>query len=230
MKTLFAVAIVALTALPAHAQFGGSIVYDPAMFGQQAQQLVQEVLEAKAAIVNLRAGLAGGYAPDLALIGELQNYVNLRQGLALNLNQIATQYPRLYPGYNAQGGAPATAQMTTTATLGTLRGTMEAAASQMDSLPAEQARLQSLEARNGTAIGNLEAQEVGNEAQIQNAQEAQKMRELLAGLINAQTVAESNRLNEEVYSQQTSLAIKTVPWQGDYTHDAPQPIHLYGRN
>jgi P-type conjugative transfer protein TrbJ len=107
---------------------------------------------------------------------------------------------------------------------------MEAAASQMDSLPAEQARLQSLEARNGTAIGNLEVAEVGNEASIQNAQNSQKLRELMAGMINAQAVAESNRLNEEVYSQQTSLAIKTAPWQGDYTHNAPQPIHLYGRN
>src|SRR5690348_16870982 len=104
-KAYIAVALALLVVVPAQAQFGGSVVFDPSMFERQAQQLAEEVIEAKAMIVNLRAGLAGGFSPDLALIGELQNFVSMAQGLPLNLTQIQSQYTQLFPGYSYGNGA-----------------------------------------------------------------------------------------------------------------------------
>jgi len=97
-KAYITVALALLVVVPARAQFGGSVVFDPSMFERQAQQLAEEVIEAKAMIVNLRAGLAGGFSPDLALIGELQNFVSMAQGLPLNLTQFQSQYTQLFPG------------------------------------------------------------------------------------------------------------------------------------
>jgi hypothetical protein len=55
---------------------------------------------------------------------------------------------------------------------------------------------------------------------------------LLAGIfaLLALIVAGMYRAQREVqYSHDTSLAIKTVPWAGDYTHDAPQPLALFNQ-
>jgi P-type conjugative transfer protein TrbJ len=207
MKTLFAIAIVVLTALPARAQFGGSVVFDPSMFGRQAQQLAEEVIEAKAMIVNLRAGLAGGFSPDLALIGELQNFVSTAQGLPLNLTQIQSQYTQLFPGYGYGNGTYGARYEAPERTTAVTLGTMESAASQLDSLSAERARLSELAGRNSTAIGNLQTQEVGNEISLFNAEQDLKLRNAINAQLNAQAVVESNQVNDKAEQQMESRAI-----------------------
>jgi hypothetical protein len=44
---------------------------------------------------------------------------------------------------------------------------------------------------------------------------------IVAGMYRAQ--------REHQYSHDTSLAIKTAPWTGDYTHDVPQPLALFNQ-
>lgn len=229
IATFFAV----LFLIPAvgNAQFGnGEIVFDVQMFGRQLQQLETEIKTAEAEITELKSGLAGGFAPNLALIGELQNYVQQAQGLSLNLQQIQTQYPALFPGYTTGTGArPDSPEQTTAVTLGTLKGTLQSAASQLDSLDAESSRLQTLEAESGSAVGGLKAQEVSNEIGLFNAEQDMKIRQAINAQLNAIAVVEADRVNQDAQDQLEGLAIVGEHSQWDASNDPnpPEPPHIY---
>jgi len=99
---------------------------------------------------------------------------------------------------------------------------MESAASQLDSLSAERARLSVLAGLNNAAIGNLQTQEVGNEISLFNAEQDLKLRNAINAQLNAQVIAESNRVNTEAQAQLESLAVASEQSQWDIGH-APDP-------
>jgi hypothetical protein len=155
-------------------------------------------------------GMYGGFDPTMALATDLQQQVSSAGGLPLD-NEILADYPTLFPGYSDasynQAPEPGSPEGDMATTLGTLQGTLQAAADQQNSQNAELARLQMLEAENAAAAGVLQALEVSNEISLFASEQNMKLRNATNAQFNALVVAESNRQNKQAQDELESLAI-----------------------
>jgi hypothetical protein len=174
-------------------------------------------------------GLAGGFDPNLALAPDLQQQVSSSGGLPLENNAISTQYTNLWPGYtNAnynQNPAYGSPEADMAITLGTLEGSLQAAANQQASQTDELNRLEALETESAAATGLLQILEVNNEAELFAAEQDMKLRNAINSQLNALNVVESNRQNQEAQDQMGSLAIASEHAAWDATND-PSPAEM----
>jgi type IV secretion system protein TrbJ len=169
------IALLLSLAAPAlvHAQFGGGtqIVFDPQMFARQLQQLQQETQsvvtlaqQLQYMVKNTTGGGAGIWQSDEGLLTNLGDLINEQEGLSYSVHELTQQFQQLYPGFNTVTTAGVQSpQATMETTLNTLNGALASAQAQAQDFQAEQATLQSLELKNQTAIGNLQAVQVSNE-------------------------------------------------------------------
>src|SRR5216683_2806813 len=172
------------SALPAGAQFGGGqIVFDPSVYARQLAQLQQETAAARNLasqlqymIKNTTGGGAGVWQSNQNLLANLGGLISEQKGLSYTFQGLAQQFQQLYPGYNVTSTPGAQSpQASVDTTLNTLNGALQSAQSQAQNFQGEQAALQTLEVKNQTAIGNLQAVQTGNEialAQVQLAAQA----------------------------------------------------------
>jgi P-type conjugative transfer protein TrbJ len=222
---------------PAHAQFGGSIVFDPSMFARQLQQLQQETAtvtnlaqQLQYMIRNTTGGGAGVWQSNQNLLTNLGDLINQQEGLSYTAEGLTQQFQQLYPGYNVTSTPQAQSPMATTeTTLNTLNGALASAQAQAQNFQAEQGTLHSLELKNQTAIGNLQAVQVSNEIALAQVQQVQLLRQLVMAGMNSQNVTAANQLNAQVQSNLAAQAVLSAPYPGDTfdpkNHSAlpPQP-------
>ena len=208
--------------LPAVAQFGGGtqIVFDPQMFARQLQQLQQETAtvtnlaqQLQYAIKNTTGGSAGVWQSNQNLLTNLGNLINEQEGLSYTFQGLTQEFQQLYPGFNAASTAGVQSpQVTVDTTLNTLNGALASAQAQAQNFQAEQATLQTLELKNQTAIGNLQAVQV--------------LRQLVMAEMNSQNVAAANQVNNQVESNleaQALFSAPAAPGTPDMYHDASPP-------
>ena len=203
--------------LPAHAQFGGGTVtvFDPSMFARQLRQLEQETAavtnlaeQLKYVIMNTTGGGAGIWASNQSLLDNLGGLISEQEGLSYTFTGLAQQFQPLYPGYNVTSTRGAESpQASVDTTLNTLNGALQSAQDQARNFAAEQTTLGNLELKNQTAIGNLQAVQVGNEIALAEVQQVQMLRQLVMALMNSQNTAAANQLNRQTESQLGALAI-----------------------
>src|SRR5262249_61246644 len=127
-----------------------------------------------------------------------------QQGLSYTFAGLAQQFQQLYPGYavtTTPGVQSQEASIDTT--LNTLNGALQSAQDQAKNFAAEQSTFGNLEFKNQTAIGNLQAVQVGNEIALAQVQQVQMLRQLVMELMNSQNTAAANQSNSQT---QTPLA------------------------
>src|SRR5216683_2322535 len=209
--------------LPAGAQFGGGqIVFDPSVFARQLLQLQQETAAARNLasqlqymIKNTTGGGAGVWQSNQNLLANLGGLISEQQGLSYTFQGLAQQFQQLYPGYNVTSTPGAQSpQASVDTTLNTLNGALQSAQSQAQNFQGEQAALQTLEVKNQTAIGNLQAVQTGNEIALAQVQQIQMLRQLVMAMMNSQNTAAANQLNNQTQSQLGALAIIGAPPSG----------------
>lgn len=210
--------VIALAGGTAKAQFGGTIVFDPAMFARQLQQLTEETRtvanlaeQLKYIIKNTTGGGAGVWSSNGALLSNLGGIIAEANGLSYSLNSVGPMFQQTYPGYVPSA---VTEQASAMMTLGTLNGALQSAEMQSQEFSADQAALGVLEVRNRTAIGNLQAIQVGNELALAQAQQLQLLRQLAMAQTNSENVAEAERVNNEAQDQLGSAGVFFAPPSG----------------
>jgi P-type conjugative transfer protein TrbJ len=200
--------------LPARAQFGGTtIVFDPSMYARQFAQLEQETAavsnlaqQLEYMIKNTTGGGAGIWASNQDLLTNLGGLISEQQGLSYTLSNLAQQFQQLYPGY-AVGIPGVTSPLASVdTTLNTLNGALQSAQSQAQNFAAEQTALQSLELKNQTALGNLQAVQTGNEIAMAQVQQIQMLRQLVMALTNSENTVAANQVNGQTQSQLSAMA------------------------
>ena len=218
-------AFLVLTPRRAHAQFGGTqTVFDPAMFARQFQQLQQETqtLAAEAQqlqymIKNTTGGYAGVWQSNQSMLDELGGLIQEQSGLSYTLGNLQAQFRMQFPGYTVPQNPDQQEATNIATTLNTLNGTLADAQSQAQNFANEQAQFAQLEGMNRSATGRLQAIQVGNEIALQQAQQIQMLRQLVAAMINAQNVTAANAINrqatEDASTQQWLTAGSLVPFQ-----------------
>jgi P-type conjugative transfer protein TrbJ len=223
--TFYLAVALLLVALPSvsRAQFGGSsIVFDPQMFARQLLQLQQETAavtnlaqQLQHMIKNTTGGGAGVWQSNQNLLANLGGLISEQQGLSYTFQGLAQQFQQLYPGYNVTRTPGAQSpQASVDTTLNTLNGALQSAQSQAQDFQAEQTALQTLEMKNQTAIGNLQAVQTGNEIALAQVQQIQMLRQLVMAMMNSQNTAAANQLNSQTQSQLGALAIIGAPASG----------------
>jgi P-type conjugative transfer protein TrbJ len=211
--------LVMVVAPAAHAQFGGSIVFDPSMFARQLQQLQQETAavtnlaqQLQYMVKNTTGGGAGVWQSNQNLLANLGGLISEQQGLSYTFQGLAGQFQQLYPGYNVTNTAGAQSpQASVDTTLNTLNGALQSAQAQAQDFQGEQAALQGLEAKNQTAVGNLQAVQVSNEIGMAQVQQIQLLRQLVMAQMNSQNTAAANQLNSQTQSQLAAEALFAAP-------------------
>lgn len=207
------------SAMPVHAQFGGSIVFDPSMFARQLQQLQQETAtvtnlaeQLQYAIKNTTGGGAGVWQSNQNLLSNLGNLISEQEGLSYTFQDLTEQFQQLYPGFNiASTAGVQSPQSTADTTLNTLNGALASAQAQAQNFQAEQATLQGLELKNQTALGNLQAAQTGNEIALAQVQQIQMLRQLVMAQMNSQNVAAANQVNSQVQTSLEAQALFSAP-------------------
>ncbi len=206
------------------AQFGGTqTVFDPAMFARQFQQLQQETQavateaqQLQYMIKNTTGGSAGVWQSDQSMLDELGGLIQQQGGLSYSLGNLQAQFQQQFPGYAVPQNPDQQEAQNIATTLNTLNGTLADAQGQAQNFANEQAQFAELEGMNRTAVGRLQAIQVGNEIALQQAQQIQMLRQLVVAMINAQNVAAANRVNaqaaEDASVQRWLSAGPTVPF------------------
>ncbi len=205
--------------LTAYAQFGGTTVFDPSMYARQLRQLEQETAtvtnlaeQLKYIIKNTTSGGAGIWASNQTLLHNLGGLISEQEGLSYSLSSLAQQFQQLYPGYAVTSTPGAQSpQASVNTTLNTLNGALQSAQDQARNFAAEQTTLGNLEFKNQTAIGNLQAVQVGNEIALAQVQQIQMLRQLVMALINSENTAAANQLNSQTQSQLAAQAFFGAP-------------------
>ncbi len=209
---------------PAHALFGGDIVFDPTMYARQLRQLQQEMAtvtnlaqQLQYVIKNTTGGGGGAWASNQNLLTNLGGIISEQEGLSYSVENLAQQFQQLYPGFQSAGGPPATTQVSMDTALNTLNGVLQSVQMQANNFQAEQLALSTLEVKNNAAIGQLQAIQTGNEVALAEAQQIQELRQLMMSTINAQAVASGAQANAQAASEGTAMTIvgtpaKISPW------------------
>ncbi len=213
-------AIFLIVAAPAHAQFGGTTtVFDPSMFARQLQQLQQETAavtslaqQLQYMVRNTTGGGAGVWQSNQNLLTNLGELINQQEGLSYTIQGVGQQFRQLYPGYDSttRSGVDSP-QASTDTTLNTLNGALASAQAQAENFQAEQITLKTLEVKNQTAIGNLQAVQVSNEIALAQVQQVQLLRQLVMAEMNSQNVAAANQMNGQVQSNLAAQAELSAP-------------------
>jgi type IV secretion system protein TrbJ len=200
---------------PAHAIFGvGDVVFDPTMFASQLQQLAQETAtvqnlaqQLQYVIKNTTGGGAGVISSNSGLLANLGDIIGQQEGLSYTVQGLTSQFQQYYPGYAVSSLAGIQSPMATgETTLNTLDGTLASVQAQAQNFRLEQASLGTLELRNQTAIGNLQAVQVSNELAMAQVQQIQMLRQLLMAQINSQNVVAAQQINTEQQQEMNAMA------------------------
>ena len=202
-------------ATPAHAIFGvGDVVFDPTMFASQLQQLAQETAtvqnlaqQLQYVIKNTTGGGAGVVSSNSGLLTNLGDIIAQQEGLSYTVQGLTSQFQQYYPGYAVSSLAGVQSPMATgQTTLNTLNGTLASVQAQSQNFRLEQASLSTLELKNQTAIGNLQAVQVSNELALAQVQQIQMLRQLVMAQTNSQNVVAAQQINTQQQQEMNAMA------------------------
>src|SRR5208337_4549824 len=155
---------------------------------------------------------------------NLGGLISQQQGLSYSVQGLAQQFQQLYPGYNVTTiTGVQSPQASVATTLNTLNGALQSAQSQAQNFTAEQTALQSLELKNQTAVGNLQAVQTGNEIALAQVQQIQLLRQLVMTMMNSANTAAGSQVNSQTQSQLGALAIIGAAPQVSATAQSLQP-------
>ena len=223
LSILVAIGCIVITT-PAHAIFGvGDVVFDPTMFASQLQQLAQETAtvqnlaqQLQYVIKNTTGGGAGVISSNSGLLANLGDIIGQQEGLSYTVQGLTSQFQQYYPGYAVSSLAGVQSPMATgETTLNTLNGTLASVQAQAQNFRLEQASLSTLELRNQTAIGNLQAVQVSNELAMAQVQQIQMLRQLVMAQTNAQNVAVAGQVSDQQQQRLEAMALIGAPPTGD---------------
>jgi P-type conjugative transfer protein TrbJ len=221
---------------PAQAIFGvGDVVFDPTMFASQLQQLAQETAtvqnlaqQLQYVIKNTTGGGAGVISSNSGLLTNLGDIIGQQEGLSYTVQGLTSQFQQYYPGYAVSSLAGTQSPMASgETTLNTLNGTLASVQAQAQNFRLEQASLSTLELKNQTAIGNLQAVQVSNELAMAQVQQIQMLRQLVMAQTNSQNVVAAQQINAQQQSEMNAMAFFGAPPSSDiaslYNSTGPLP-------
>jgi P-type conjugative transfer protein TrbJ len=146
---------------------------------------------------NLRPAGGGGGDDIPGLFKRLIEALGEGESLHYELGNLKARMAARYPGYVDPGRAMPMLDGTAKASLHTLRGSLLSVREQMklSEIIREEMIVSQLASCTSGAEGNLSVSQCGNYIGLENIRETRRLRQLVAALVNVQTVALSNQIN-----------------------------------
>ena len=138
--------------------------------------------------------------PRLQRLGQI---IDQEQALAYQMAGIDGEFRRRFPGYRPVTDWGREYELWTQTTMDTLRGTLNAARLHADNFATEQGRIQAFQAMSDSAVGRMQALQVGNMMAAEQLQQLVQLRQLILAQMNAQNVYMANQTNREAQQDAT---------------------------
>jgi P-type conjugative transfer protein TrbJ len=230
---------IGFAAVPARAQFGG-IVYDPTNYAQNVlsaaralQQINNQITSLQNEAQMLLNGAKNLTGLNFTALNELRaNLARTRalideaQGLAFNVSDLDTQFRQLYPGAIAPGATGADlagqAHDRWTASLESLRTTMQVQAQVSSAISDDETTLASISERSSAAVGMLQAVQATNELLALQAKQAMQAQQLQL----AQGRATASEAARALAADERARAVRTK-FRGTNAY-TPVPVQIFG--
>ena len=187
-------------------QLIGSLEKQVLMVENQLTQIANEVKHG----LTIPNQLFGTVASDIANLNQI---VRTGQSLSYTMSNLDGNFRLRFPGYASTTNYGQSYQSWSQTSLDSIRGALNAAGLQNSQFNSEQALLQTLQGQSMTAVGRMQAIEVGNQIAENQAEQLMKLRELMmadmqskAAYQGALVQAESTKqANSDLFFGQTQL-------------------------
>lgn len=141
---------------------------------------------------------------------QLDEITRQGQSLSFTMQNVDSQFQKLYPNYSNQNNLPnyqQSYQQWNQSTSDTLQNSLQAIGVNMQSIQQEDALLKQLQSQSQTAQGRLQVIQVTNEIANENIRQLQTLKQLIATQANAQTAYMAHELSQRSYQQKALLTI-----------------------
>jgi P-type conjugative transfer protein TrbJ len=183
------------TQLLNHVELINQYIRQGMQYTSQLQQLQQQII----AGTKNPSQIFGNAQMDLQQLG---NTVQGGLSLAYTMQNLNSVYGQRFPGYAPQGTNFSTQYQTWGKTvLDTVLGTLRAAGLQGNQLQSEQSILQGLRGLSGSAVGQMEAAQVGIQIGEQQVEQLQKLRELMLADLQSKAAFQSAEVQNQLATQ-----------------------------
>ncbi|MGD0358616.1 MAG: P-type conjugative transfer protein TrbJ [Terracidiphilus sp.] len=187
-------------------QLIGSLEKQVLMVENQLTQIANEVKHG----LTIPNQLFGTVASDIANLNQI---VRTGQSLSYTMSNLDGNFRLRFPGYASTTNYGQSYQSWSQTSLDSIRGALNAAGLQNSQFNSEQALLQTLQGQSMTAVGRMQAIEVGNQIAENQAEQLMKLRQLMmadmqskAAYQGALVQAESTKqANSDLFFGQTQL-------------------------
>jgi len=188
-------------------QLIGSLEKQVLMVENQLTQIANEVKHG----LTIPNQLFGTVAADIANLNQI---VRTGQSLSYTMSNLDGNFRLRFPGYASTTNYGQSYQSWSQTSLDSIRGALNAAGLQNSQFNSEQALLQTLQGQSMTAVGRMQAIEVGNQIAENQAEQLMKLRQLMmadmqskASYQGALVQAEATRqANSDLFFGQTQVA------------------------
>ena len=199
--------------LPAKAY--GNIVFDPTNFIENSTTAANSVIslnhqaeQIRIALENMKNydGNAGEWGNAQTLLKNLSDTVAQGQSLSYSMQNIDEAFKQRFPGYQPSKNYPEDYKTWAQTALDTLQQTLGAAGLQTSNFVSEQAALNQLAQLSQTAVGRMQALQVGNMIATQQVTQLQQLRQLIASQVSAQNAYAAYQVNKEANQESATSA------------------------
>jgi P-type conjugative transfer protein TrbJ len=187
-----------ITQMLNHVELINQYIRQGLQYQSQLQQLQQQII----AGTKNPAQIFGNIQLDLQQLG---NTVQGGLSLAYTMQNLNGVYSQRFPGYAPQGtNFSAQYQTWGKTVLDTVLGTLRAAGLQGKQLQSEQSILQGLRGLSSSAVGEMEAAQVGVQISEQQVEQLQKLRELMLADLQSKAAFQSAQVQKDLANKAQS--------------------------
>ena len=193
----------------------GNIVFDPTNFIENSTTAANSVIalnhqaeQIRLALANMKNydGNAGEWGNAQTLLQNLSDTVAQGQSLSYSMQNIDTAFKQRFPGYQPSRNYPEDYKTWAQTALDTLQQTLGAAGLQTSNFINEQAALNQLAHLSQTAVGRMQAIQVGNMLATQQVTQLQQLRQLIASQVSAQNAYAAYQVNKDANQESATSA------------------------
>ena len=185
------------TQLLNYAELAGQLEKQVLMVENQLNQLADMAKHG----ITITNQLFGTVASD---INNLNQIVKTGQSLSYTMSNLDGSFRLRFPGYSSSTNYGQSYQTWSQTSLDSTLGALKAAGVQNDQFDSDEALLQSLQGQSQSAVGRMQAIEVGNQIAENQAEQLMKLRQLMMADMQSKAAYQSTMVQAQATKQANS--------------------------
>ena len=168
---------------------------------QAVENQLNQLLDMAKHGITITDQLFGTVASDITTLRQI---VNTGQSLSYTLANMDGTFRLRFPGYSTSTNYGQSYQTWSQTSLDSTLGALKAAGVQNDQFDSDEALLQSLQGQSQSAVGRMQAIEVGNQIAENQAEQLMKLRQLMMADLQSKAAYQSTMVQAQATKQANS--------------------------